>query len=116
MNDLQKIRVKFYRVNDSFNVIHEDSVNVCREVYEALKENNKRYGWDGRGYHYFEGLFADITYNHALTVHKSQGSTYKEAIINVGNIGFNKNAIEKERMLYTAVTRASNTIILNNVK
>lgn len=116
LNDLQKIKMKYYRVNDAFNVVHEDSDLVYKEVYASLKENNKRYTWDGRGYHYFASLFADITYNHALTVHKSQGSTYKEAIINIGNIGFNRNEIEKQRMLYTAVTRASNIVILNNVK
>lgn len=45
-----------------------------------------------------------------------QGSTYKETIINIGNIQFNKNAAEKQRLLYTAITRASNLVILNNVK
>lgn len=114
--DMQKIKMKWYRVNEAFNVVHEDSMKIYIEVYESLKENNKRYGWDGRGYHYFENLFADITYNHALTIHKSQGSTYKETIINIENISFNRNAIEKERMLYTAVTRASDLIILNSVK
>ncbi len=45
-----------------------------------------------------------------------QGSTYKEAILNIGNIGFNSDMAEKQKMLYTAITRASDLVILNNVK
>lgn len=115
MSDMQKIKMKYYRINNSFNVVHEQSHEMYNSIFTTLKENNKRYGWSGRGYFYFESLFADITYNHALTVHKSQGSTYKETIINIGNICFNRNMEERQRMLYTAVTRASNLIILNNV-
>lgn len=44
-----------------------------------------------------------------------QGSTYKEAIINVGNLNLNKNAEEKQRLFYTAVTRASDLLVLSNV-
>ena len=45
-----------------------------------------------------------------------QGSTYKEAIVNVGNLNMNKDANEKQRLFYTAVTRASDLLILANVK
>lgn len=45
-----------------------------------------------------------------------QGSTYKQAVVNVGNLNYNKNASEKERLFYTAVTRASDLLILGNVK
>lgn len=46
----------------------------------------------------------------------TQGSTYREVVVNIGNIDLNKNQSEKMRMLYTAVTRASNLVVLNNVK
>lgn len=45
-----------------------------------------------------------------------QGSTYKTTVVNIGNINFNSNLEEKQRLLYTAVTRASDLVILNNVK
>lgn len=45
-----------------------------------------------------------------------QGSSYKEAIVNIGNLNLNKNLKEKQRLLYTAVTRASDLLILSNVK
>lgn len=116
INNTDFIRMKFYRVNNSFNVVHEDSESLFKQVCSSLKENAKKYGWSWLGYYYFYELFAAFKYNHAISVHKSQGSTYKTAIINIGNIDFNKNAEEKQRLLYTAVTRASDLVILNNVR
>lgn len=116
INNTDFIKMKYYRVNGAFNVVHEDSQKIFKSVVDSLKYNCSKLGWDWRGKFFFEELFADIKYNHAITVHKSQGSTYKTSIINVGNIMFNKNAEERQRLLYTAITRASNLIILNNVK
>ena len=44
-----------------------------------------------------------------------QGQTFKQAIINVKNINFNRDSKEKEKMFYTAITRASDLVILYNV-
>lgn len=113
---LDKIKIKYYRVNDSFNVVHESSEKIAKEIYDNIRFNCEKNGWDYRGKEFFLNQFADIKYNHALSVHKSQGSTYKTTIINIQNILFNKNVIERQKMLYTAITRASNLVILNNVK
>lgn len=113
---MDSIRLKFYVINGGIKVIHEDSEGIFKAVSKELELNCKKFAWNWRAYYFFIEQFADIKYNHALTVHKSQGSTYKTSIINIGNICFNKNAVEKERMLYTAVTRASDLVILNNVK
>lgn len=114
-NEVDYIKLKFYRVNDSINIIHEDSDAMFKLVASVLTENCKRHGWNWQGKYFFEEQFADIKYNHAITVHKSQGSTYKQTILNIGNIDFNKDASSKQRMLYTAVTRASDLVILNNM-
>jgi AAA domain/UvrD-like helicase C-terminal domain len=116
INGVDKIKLKYYRINDAFNVVHEHSDEVFKKILATLKYNCAKLGWDWKGKFFFEEQFADIKYNHAITVHKSQGSTYKEAIINVGNIMYNKNAEERQRLLYTAITRASQLIHLNNVK
>lgn len=110
------IRMRYYRINDAINIVHEQSEAMYKIVLASINENCKRYGWDYRGRDFFVEQFADIKYNHAITVHKSQGSTYKEVVVNIGDIGYNKNALERQKMLYTAVTRASNLVILNNVK
>lgn len=111
-----KIKMKYYRVNDGFNVVHEHSLATFIQISKYLKECCAKYAWDWKGYFFFIEQFADIKYNHAITIHKSQGSTYKNNIINIQNVMFNKNAAERQRLLYTAITRASDLLILNNVK
>jgi len=113
---MDRIRMKYYRVNGSFNIVHEDSEAIFKSVATGIKDSCKKFGWDWRGYYWFIEQFGDIKYNHAISVHKSQGSTYKTSVVNVSNIDINKDAEEKERLLYTAVTRASDLVILNNVK
>ena len=63
----------------------------------------------------FSENFADLKYNHAVSVHKSQGSTYKQVILNVKNLNLNKNIKERKRLFYTAITRASDLVVLYNV-
>lgn len=116
VGNMDSIRLKFYRINDAFNVIHEDSDTIFKSVVQTLTYNCAKLGWGWKGKYWFEEQFADIKYNHAITVHKSQGSTYKHSVLNIGNIMFNKNAEERTRLLYTGVTRASDLVILNNVK
>lgn len=56
--------------------------------------------------------YAQIQYNHAITVHKSQGSTYGTGIVNISEMLRNPNLEEKRRMIYTALTRTSGDNIL----
>jgi exodeoxyribonuclease-5 len=116
MNGVDFVKMRTYKVNESFRIIHEDSDKMFQAISSTIRENCDRYNWTWKGKYFFDEQFANITYNHAITVHKSQGSTYKQAIINVANINFNRNAEEKQRLLYTAVTRASDLVILNSVK
>lgn len=99
-------------INEGVLVIHEDSDETFKKFSAAL-HNKAKFGdidWTTK----FEFLeqFADINYNHAMTVHKSQGSTFKQVIVNVNDIKSNFNKVEVERLLYTAVTRASDLLIL----
>lgn len=116
INATDKIKIKYYRINGKIDIVHEDSEFVFKTIQKELDNNCKKHGWSWIGFYAFVERFADITYNHAITVHKSQGSTYKIAVINIGNINFNKNLEEKQRLLYTSITRASDLVILNNVK
>lgn len=108
------IKMRVYRINDTFNIIHKDSERMFNSVLKAIEGNCAKFGWNWKGKYFFEEQFADATYNHAITIHKSQGSTYREAILNVGNVMWNPNAEDRQRLLYTGVTRASNVLILNN--
>lgn len=116
MVGMGEIKMKYYLINDSFKIVHEDSDLLFKAVCDQLTQNCKVLGWNWKGKYFFEEQFGDIKYNHAISVHKAQGSTYKEVILDIANINLNKNAEEKQRLLYTAVTRASDLVILNNVR
>ena len=115
-NQMDRIKLKFYRINDEVNIIHEDSEKIFRDMYYSVKNKCATEDWSYLAKKYVEDkMFADFKYNHAISIHKSQGSTFKEGVINIGNVMFNKKADERQRMLYTAITRFSDLIILNNV-
>tara|TARA_R110000796_G_scaffold231853_4_gene349923 strand:+ start:10328 stop:11635 length:1308 start_codon:yes stop_codon:yes gene_type:complete len=125
--EVSNITLKLYRINiDSgvrvndalpygIIVVHEDSQKDFDNLKEFMVTQCKQFLLQWRDYYAFLEQFADVKYNHAITVHKSQGSTYDKSIVNVRNINMNRNKEEKNRLLYTAVTRASDLLILYNV-
>lgn len=56
--------------------------------------------------------FAQLNYGYAITVHKSQGSTFKNVFIDIMDIFENRNQKERLKCLYTAITRSSNSLEL----
>lgn len=42
----------------------------------------------------------------------TQGSTYDQVIINIRDLNLNKDDNEREKLLYTAITRAKDLVIL----
>lgn len=96
-----------YLVNGDLIVLKDNEKPKHKANLEELlnQAKSKVISWV-RYYDYLES-FADYQYNHAVTVHKSQGSTYKYSFVNISEIMRNRNDIERCRMLYTAITRAS---------
>jgi exodeoxyribonuclease-5 len=62
---------------------------------------------DWQNYYHIKEQWADLRPIHALTVHKAQGSTYKEVFVDLSDIGRNTRWQECARLAYVAVTRAS---------
>jgi hypothetical protein len=60
------------------------------------------------GYYYKK----TVDYAYAITSHKSQGSTYKRVIIDIEDIMKNKDEWERNRILYVAISRASEEVIV----
>ena len=122
-NKEEIVKLKVYLINQGLSysptrddksvfVIHEDSEKTFNKLKKKLKINamHKLLSWSA--FYKFVGSFADFKYNHALTIHKSQGSTFHTSIVDVSNIMQNYNVAERQRLLYTAITRASNFLVI----
>ena len=104
-----------YCINKNILVLDDSSVPTFKRYAAITNQNCKKGLLDYETRNEFLATFAEFKYNHALTIHKSQGSTYKTTILNVKNISFNQNLKEKERLFYTGITRTSKLLILYNL-
>jgi len=113
----QSVAVEFnvYIINKTIKVLNDSSLAVFKKYSTLTNKNCKDKTLSYVERNYFLSIFADFNYNHALTIHKSQGSTYKTTVLNVKDINFNQKEKEKQRLFYTGVTRASDLLILYNV-
>lgn len=55
----------------------------------------------------------DLDYGYGITIHKSQGSTYNTVFVNGKDINKNPNDIERKRLWYVALSRASRMVYIN---
>ena len=60
--------------------------------------------------HVITNTYIEVDYGYALTVHKSQGSTYDNVYIEYNNLLSNTKSTEQHKLLYTAITRCSNNL------
>lgn len=81
---------------------------------EHVQQLTKHYAKHKDWVNYFgvKDFFIDLRPYYACTVNKAQGSTYKDVFIDVTDIGRNTKSNEIARLMYTAVTRASQNIYL----
>jgi exodeoxyribonuclease-5 len=70
----------------------------------------KRNAWSK--YYNLLDRYADVKYNYALTVHKSQGSTFDNVIVINCDIERVREIKERNKLLYTAITRAKNKLFM----
>ncbi len=108
-------KLKMYIVNREIPIIHEDSEKLFKEICKDLSSKAKAGLLRWKDFYNFMEGYADIKYNHAITVHKSQGSSYNQVIINMRDLSYNKDINEYNKLLYTAITRAKELVILYKV-
>ena len=53
-----------------------------------------------------------VDYAYSLTIHKSQGSTFKDVFVDVPSMGVNRNVVERNQLCYVAFTRAAKRLFL----
>jgi len=84
--------------------------NNSHDVKTKLNQLKREKKW--RDFFAIQDSIADIRPPYACTVHKSQGSTYKRVLIDLSDIGRCNVPDDVARMLYVAVSRASDEVIL----
>ena len=63
-------------------------------------------------YHDFKDAFADVQPPHAMTAHKSQGSTYGTVFVDLVDIKRNHKRKEMWQLLHVACSRASENVVI----
>lgn len=76
----------------------------------AIKEMASRKRWSD--YFDLKNLCCDLRFKTACTVYKSQGSTYDEVFLDLGNIGTSWDAEQVARMLFVGASRARSKVYL----
>lgn len=99
------------------DVLHENSIKTFDNILETLKKkaitaNREIRGQAWKFYYQMKNKFADVKYNYAITAHKSQGSTYDNAIVISVDILKNRKVEERNRILYVATTRAKTNLFM----
>lgn len=91
------------------NLLKVDNLKKCDLESEVEKKINKLYK------EYQSNViecFAELNYGYCITVHKSQGSTFKNVFVDINDILSNNNINETSKCLYTSITRSSKTLKL----
>ncbi|MEY8765989.1 MULTISPECIES: ATP-dependent DNA helicase [Francisella] len=102
--------------------IHDNLLEIARSdrmwsTYYEFRKNNllmidvERYS-DGSLRPKNSIIKKDLDYGFAVTAHKAQGSTYKKVFVLLKDISLNKNFIERNQILYVAMTRAQKMCVV----
>lgn len=113
-----RLRVEAYDADLASNIPHviyiiidvEEHAELIKQARaKALKSRSKQ---DWAVYYNVLGWTADVVYNYAITAHKSQGSTYQNVLVMKDDLDKNSNVEERNRITYTASTRASKLLVM----
>lgn len=101
-------------VNNTIEIIHEDSAKEYREIIDAVKEVAKAVSTSQAWVNYYAILkwSANVGYNYAITAHKSQGSTYRNLLLVEEDIDTNRKVVERNRIKYTSYSRPTDKLFI----
>jgi len=98
-----------------FRVLHErsktEASNYEAQLLREAKSRPSKMTW-GKFWE-FKEAFHDVRYGYAITVHRSQGSTYQEVFVDMSDILKNRERLEALKCLYVACTRPKNTLYIS---
>lgn len=117
--DYRELQCYYLKVNiDSgiylIKTIHEDSEKRLAEILSDLatiaRQTKKGHLW--KNFWLLKKSLANIKFAYALTVHRSQGSTYENVFVDCDDILKNPNKKEAKKCLYVAVSRPSKRLFI----
>ena len=91
--------------NGEIGVITEISASKKKRSVTVMFEDGKIVEYEGES-------IADLSLAYAVTVHKAQGCEFDTVFIVLGNVN---NLLRQRRLLYTAVTRGKNNVVIIDV-
>lgn len=108
---------KYYRINDKViqlvndvdNNVYNGDIGYIRDIYYLDKKMVVEIDYSGNIVEYKSGEFDKFNLAYAVSIHKSQGSEYANVVIILAR-SFNRMFYNK--LIYTAVTRAKNSLII----
>ena len=86
------------------------AANDFDQFTKYLKKLVKDKNW--YKYYYYKEHVADLRNTDVLTVHKAQGSTFDNVLIDLSDLSTCRNPDEFRRLMYVAFTRAKNKVFL----
>lgn len=92
--------------------LHQKSFNAYQQKLSMLAATAKASPRRWKDYWRFREAFHQFRYSYALTAHRAQGSTYKKAFVDAGDILLNRNSQEAMQCLYVACTRPQKQLVL----
>ena len=99
---------------DTF-LIHPDDERKYKQKLDDLRKRAQKERRLWRSFWAFKERFHDLRPAHALTSHRSQGSTYEVCFVDARDIFANRNVVESLKSLYVACTRASKTLCITGL-
>lgn len=89
-------------------ITYKDNSKLQTVIAEAAAAKD----WDA--YFKLKETFIDLRHAEALTIHKSQGSTFDTVFVDIGSLAVCRNPNERRRLLYVACSRARNKLYMVN--
>jgi hypothetical protein len=115
--DSVDISGKTVRKTTRMTTINPENKKALKSMLQALavKAKSKQIPW--QVYYNIKESIVDLGYNYAMTSHKVQGSTYKNVYVLEDDImSFPGGRLQRNRMLYTAVSRPTTKLVLFSTK
>jgi len=108
-----KLAVDFYGMGTvPCYALHPDSERDYKKTLSKLSKQAHKQSSLWGSFWAFKDAFHDVRYAHAVTSHRSQGSTYETVFVKPGDILLNRNRVEAFKSLYVACSRASKNLII----